>query len=131
VALSPCRVNSGGMDHSNEFLELTLDAKSRIKEVTVAEALQQVADGAALIDVREDNEWEAGHARGALHMGRGVIERDIVQKIPDKGAELILYCGGGYRSALAADSLQKMGYTNVSSMAGGWAAWEEAGAPVE
>ena len=119
------------MNHSSEFLELTLDAKSRIKEVTVAEALQQVADGAALIDVREDNEWEAGHARGALHMGRGVIERDIVQKIPDKGAELILYCGGGYRSALAADSLQKMGYTNLSSMAGGWAAWEEAGAPVE
>lgn len=119
------------MEHSNEFLELTLDAKSRIKEVTVAEALQHVADGAALIDVREDNEWEAGHARGALHIGRGVIERDIVQKVPDKGAELILYCGGGYRSALAVDSLQKMGYTNVRSMAGGWTAWQEAGAPVE
>ena len=125
------RVNSGGMDHSNEFLELTLDAKSRVKEVTVAEALERAAEGAALIDVREDSEWEAGHARGALHLGRGVIERDIVQTIPDKGVELILYCGGGYRSALAADSLQKMGYTNVRSMAGGWAAWEEAGAPIE
>ena len=119
------------MDHSNEFLELTLDAKSRVKEVTVAEALERAAEGAALIDVREDSEWEAGHARGALHLGRGVIERDIVQTIPDKGAELILYCGGGYRSALAADSLQKMGYTNVRSMAGGWAAWEEAGGPIE
>ena len=119
------------MDHSGEFLELTLDAKSRIKEVTVAEALERAADGAALIDVREDNEWNAGHARGAIHLGRGVIERDIVQTVPDKGAELILYCGGGYRSALAADSLQKMGYTNVRSMAGGWTAWEEAGAPTE
>lgn len=119
------------MDHSSEFLELTLDAKSRIKEVTVAEALQRAADGATIVDVREDNEWEAGHARGAVHVGRGVIERDIVREVPDKGAELILYCGGGYRSALAADSLQKMGYTNVLSMAGGWTAWQQAEAPTE
>jgi rhodanese-related sulfurtransferase len=84
-----------------------------------------------LIDVREDNEWEAGHAEGAKHMGRGVIERDIVNTIPDKNAELVLYCGGGFRSALAADMLQKMGYTNVYSMAGGWKAWKEAGAPTE
>jgi rhodanese-related sulfurtransferase len=119
------------MEHSSEFLELTLDAKSRIKEVTVAEALERAANGATLVDVREDSEWGAGHARGAVHIGRGVIERDIRQKVPDKNAELILYCGGGYRSALAADSLQKMGYTNVFSMAGGWSAWKEAGAPVE
>ena len=119
------------MEHSSEFLELTLDAKSRIKEATVAEALERTAGGALLIDVREDSEWDAGHARGALHIGRGVIERDIVQAVPDKGAELVLYCGGGYRSALAADSLQKMGYTNVSSMAGGWKAWNEAQAPAE
>lgn len=119
------------MNHSSEFLELTLDAKSRIKEVTVAEALRRAADGAMLVDVREDNEWEAGHARGAVHIGRGVIERDIAQKVPDKGTELVLYCGGGYRSALAADSLQKMGYTNVLSMAGGWTAWQEAEAPTE
>lgn len=119
------------MEHSNEFLELTLDAKSRIREVTVAEALERAANGAVLIDVREDNEWDAGHARGAIHIGRGVIERDMVQTVPDKASELILYCGGGYRSALAVDSLQKMGYTNVRSMAGGWTAWQEAEAPVE
>ena len=84
-----------------------------------------------LIDVREDDEWRAGHAQGAEHMGRGIIERDIEQKAPDKEAELILYCGGGYRSALAADNLQRMGYTNVYSLAGGWKAWQDAGAPTE
>ena len=88
-------------------------------------------DGAVVIDVREDNEFETGHAAGAQHMGRGIIERDIVQTFPDKETELILYCGGGFRSALAADNLQKMGYTNVWSMAGGWAAWREAEAPEE
>ena len=81
--------------------------------------------------MREDDEWRAGHASGAEHMGRGVIERDIEERAPDKDAELILYCGGGYRSALACDNLQRMGYTNVFSMAGGWKAWREAGAPVE
>jgi rhodanese-related sulfurtransferase len=86
---------------------------------------------ARLIDVREDNEWQAGHAAGAQHMGRGIIERDIEQAIPDKQAELILYCGGGFRSALAADNLQRLGYTNVYSMDGGWKAWKESGAPVE
>ena len=119
------------MQHSDEFLKITDDAKSRIKEVTVAEATERMKSGAALIDVREDNEWSEGHAAGAVHMGRGVIERDIVQQFPDKSAELILYCGGGFRSALAADSLQKMGYTNVHSMAGGWKAWKDSGAPVE
>jgi rhodanese-related sulfurtransferase len=88
-------------------------------------------EGATLIDVREDNEWDAAHAKGAVHMGRGIIERDIVQTYPDKDTELILYCGGGFRSALSADMLQKMGYTNVRSMAGGWKAWKEAGAPIE
>jgi rhodanese-related sulfurtransferase len=119
------------MDHSKEFLELVNEVMPRVREVSVAETIERQRDGATLIDVREDNEWEAGHARGAIHMGRGVIERDIVHKISDKDAELILYCGGGYRSALAADNLQKMGYTNVLSMAGGWTAWKEADAPIE
>ena len=117
------------MQHSEEFLAITSDARSRIREVSVSDAIDHMKEGAALIDVREDNEWDVDHADGARHMGRGVIERDIVQNYPDKSAELILYCGGGYRSALAADMLQKMGYTNVFSMAGGWKAWKEAGAP--
>jgi rhodanese-related sulfurtransferase len=119
------------MKHSGEFLEIVDDAKGRIKETDVAGTRGRISGGAVLIDVREDNEWEAGHAEGAKHMGRGVIERDIVNTIPDKNAELVLYCGGGFRSALAADMLQKMGYTNVYSMAGGWKAWKEAGAPTE
>ena len=119
------------MEHSDEFLRITDDAKTRIKEVTVAEAQDRLGKGAALIDVREDNEWSSEHAAGAIHMGRGVIERDIVQTFPDKSTELILYCGGGFRSALAADSLQRMGYANVHSMAGGWKAWKDSGAPVE
>lgn len=119
------------MEHSDEFLKLTDDAKSRIKEVTVAETLKRIETQAHLIDVREDNEWSAGHAAGAIHLGRGIIERDIVQRFPDKSSELILYCGGGFRSALAAESLQRMGYTNVYSMAGGWKSWKDSGAPVE
>lgn len=119
------------MEHTQEFLQITADAKSRIKEISVEETLERIKAGASLIDVREDNEWEAGHARSATHIGRGVIERDIVGKFPDKNAELILYCGGGYRSAMAADNLQKMGYTNVLSMAGGWTAWKEANPPIE
>ena len=119
------------MKHSEEFLHVVDDAKSRISEVTVDQAIERMERGAQLIDVREDNEWHNGHASGAIHLGRGVIERDIVGEVPDKSAELILYCGGGYRSALAADMLQKMGYTNVFSMSGGWKAWKESGAPVE
>lgn len=119
------------MDHSPEFLAIVEDAKSRIRELNVQETLERLPRGAKLIDVREDNEWEAAHARGALHLGRGIIERDIVGAFPDKDRELILYCGGGYRSALAADNLQKMGYTNVFSMAGGWSAWKAADAPIE
>lgn len=92
--------------------------------------MQHIGGGASLIDVREDNEWFE-HADGAVHIGRGVIERDVVSLYPDKETELILYCGGGYRSALAADMLQKMGYTNVFSMAGGWKAWKDAGAPTD
>ena len=119
------------MKHSEEFLAIVNDAKSRVKETDVPGARTLVANGAKLIDVREDNEYAAGHAAGAEHMGRGIIERDIVQKYPDKSTEIVLYCGGGFRSALAADMLDKMGYTNVWSMDGGWSAWKASGAPTE
>ena len=121
------------MKHSEGFLKIVDDARSRIKEVTVADTRDRLAanPNARLIDVREDNEWDEAHAAGSEHLGKGIIERDIETRVPGKSTELILYCGGGYRSALAADVLQKMGYTNVWSMAGGWKAWKEAGAPVE
>lgn len=119
------------VDHSPGFLKLVEGVLPNVREVDVAEAQRRTAQGAILVDVREDREWEAGHARGAVHIGKGVIERDIEQKVPDARAEIILYCGGGFRSALAADSLRKMGYRNVASMAGGWRAWEAAGGDVE
>jgi rhodanese-related sulfurtransferase len=119
------------MEHTKEFLEIAEDARSRVKEISVEETLEKAKDGTNLIDVREDNEWNEGHVKGAVHLGRGIIERDIVGKFPDKNAEIILYCGGGYRSTLAADNLQKMGYRNVFSMAGGWKAWKEADASIE
>jgi rhodanese-related sulfurtransferase len=121
------------MKHTEGFLKLVNDAKARIREVTVAETQTRLTANpdAKLIDVREDNEWEAAHAAGAQHLGKGIIERDIETQVPDKSTELILYCGGGYRSALVADILQQMGYTNVWSMAGGWKAWKESGAPIE
>ena len=120
------------MKHSPGFLKIVDDAKSRVREIDVGETRRQLESGKAkLIDVREQSEWTAGHARGAAHMGKGVIERDIEERFPDKSAPLILYCGGGFRSALAADNLQKMGYRNVASMAGGWRAWQAAGAPTE
>jgi rhodanese-related sulfurtransferase len=121
------------MKHSEGFLKIVNDAKTRIKEITVADTRDRLAANfdAKLIDVREDNEWEAAHAAGSEHLGKGIIERDIEALVPDKATELILYCGGGYRSALAADVLQQMGYTNVWSMAGGWKAWKESGAPIE
>jgi len=120
------------LKHSPEFLKLVDDARSRVREVNVDAAQKKVESGEArLIDVREESEWEAGHARGAEHIGKGVIERDIEQRVPDKNTALILYCGGGFRSALATDNLQKMGYTNVLSMSGGWRAWQAAGAPVD
>ena len=110
---------------------MVAEARGGVREVSVGETGERLKNGATLIDVREDNEFEAEHAAGAEHIGRGVIERDIRFKHPNKDEELILYCGGGYRSALAAANLQKMGYTNVWSMAGGWTAWKDAGAPVE
>ena len=120
------------MKHSEGFLNVVNDAKSRIREVSVEETKQRMSSNTKvrLIDVREDNEWQAGHAAGAEHLGKGIIERDIETRVPDKFAEVILYCGGGYRSALAADVLQTMGYTNVYSMAGGWKAWKESGGEV-
>lgn len=121
------------MTHSKEFEALVDDAKSRIVEVTIDDLLakQRRGDKLRLIDTREDDEWRAGHARGAEHIGRGVLERDIVAKVPDKSEELILYCGGGFRSALAADNLQRMGYTRVRSLAGGWREWTRRGLPTE
>jgi rhodanese-related sulfurtransferase len=121
------------MKHSEGFLKIVNDSKSRIKEVTVGETRDRLTENpeAKLIDVREDNEWDVAHAAGAIHLGKGIIERDIEAAVPDTSTELILYCGGGYRSALAADVLQNMGYTNVFSMAGGWKAWKESGAPIE
>ncbi len=117
--------------HSPAFLALVDDSKARVKEVDVAQTLARLKANpkAVLIDVREDNEWAAGHAAQAKHLGKGIIERDINEAVPDTATELILYCGGGFRSALAGDALQKMGYTNVRSMAGGWRAWNAAGAP--
>lgn len=116
--------------HSPGFERLCDAARARIEEVDVTAAAREHAAGAALlIDVREESEWAAGHASGAIHLGKGVIERDIEARVPDASARLLLYCGGGYRSALAADSLRQMGYTNVASVAGGWRAWTAAGLP--
>jgi len=117
--------------HSPGFLALVNDAKSRVKEIDIEQYKNMPPKGHILIDVREDDEWTAGHAEGAVHLGKGVIERDIETTIPDKNKTLVLYCGGGYRSALAADALQKMGYTKAISLDGGWRAWNAAGLPVE
>ncbi len=121
------------MKHSPGFDQLCEDAKARIREVTIDQVKHKLNAGAAfrLIDVREDHEWNKDHAAGAEHLGRGIIERDIENLVPDHHAEIVLYCSGGYRSALAADNLQKMGYTNVWSMAGGIRAWKEASYPLE
>lgn len=121
------------MKHSEGFLKLVNDAKSRIREVSVAETRERMAAGNSvrLIDVREDHEWNAGRAAGSTHLAKGIIERDIELAVPNKSTEVILYCGGGFRSALSADVLQQMGYTNVFSMAGGWKAWQDSGAPID
>ncbi len=121
------------MDHSPKFLRLVEDAKSRIREVTVDDVKRDREANAdfVLVDTREESEWAAGHAAGAIHLGKGVIERDLEKTIPETDKRVVLYCGGGYRSALAADTLQRMGYTNVFSMAGGWRAWKAADMPVE
>ena len=119
--------------HSPGFLKAVEDAKSRIKEISVAEVRRkrEKGDPFHLIDVREDSEWGEGRAGGAVHIGRGVLEGHVEKIIPDPDCEIVLYCGGGFRSALAADSIQKMGYKRVRSMAGGWNAWVESGGPVE
>jgi rhodanese-related sulfurtransferase len=121
------------MKHNPGFLKLVEQAKRTIKECTIGDVKVKLDHGDPfhLIDVREDNEFAKDHAKGAAHLGRGILERDIETVIPDKRAEIILYCGGGYRSALAAESLRQMGYTNVRSMDGGMRAWREAGYPIE
>jgi rhodanese-related sulfurtransferase len=121
------------MRHSPGFLRLVNDAKKRIKEIPVRgvkDLFKREAD-VVLIDTREEHEWEAGHIGGAMFLSKGIIERDIEKVIPDKQKQLVLYCGGGFRSALAADNLRKMGYKNVSSMAGGWKAWRRARGRIE
>ena len=115
--------------HSAGFLALVQDAKSRVTELSITE-LQQFNRPYVLVDVREDHEWQAGHLPGALHLGKGIIERDIEKAVPDVQQTLVLYCGGGFRSALAADVLQKMGYKDVLSLAGGYSAWVAAGLPL-
>jgi rhodanese-related sulfurtransferase len=123
-------VSTPHKQHNPGFLALVWDAKSRVKQVNIEEYQHMPPENLVLIDVREDEEWAAGHAAGALHLGKGILERDIETEIPDKSATLVLYCGGGYRSALAADALQKMGYTDAISLDGGWRAWVGAGLPV-
>lgn len=120
------------MKHSTGFLAIVNDAKSRVRETTPEAVRQDWADGIEfnLVDTREESEWNAAHAEGAIHLGKGVIERDIERVIPDVNAKIVIYCAGGYRSALAADALQKMGYRNVLSLAGGWRAWNAAEMPV-
>jgi rhodanese-related sulfurtransferase len=115
--------------HSPEFLKLVNDAKSRVKEIDIEGYKKMAAEGEphTLVDVREESEWAAGHVKSAAHMSKGTIERDIEEKVPDKSATLVLYCGGGFRSALVADNLRKMGYRNAISLDGGWRALKESG----
>jgi rhodanese-related sulfurtransferase len=121
------------MHHSPRFLKIVDDTRARVKETDVAEIRKRIARGDSfyLVDVREDREWENGHLPRAIHLGKGIIERDVEVTIPDLDAEIVLYCGGGFRSVLAADTLTRMGYTRVSSMDGGYRGWTEAGLPVE
>jgi len=121
------------MPHSGQFMKLVTAAKTKVKETNVAEVKRRIDAGEnlMLIDVREDNEWAQGHLPGALHLGKGIIERDIEQRVPQPDTKLVLYCGGGFRSALVAENLQKMGYTKVESMDGGWRGWRDAGLPTE
>lgn len=119
------------MAHAPQFLKLVHDAKARVKETDVADVKRRLDAGEklVLVDVREESEWANGHLPGAVYLGKGVIERDVEQRFPDPKTKLVLYCGGGFRSALAADNLQKMGYTSVESMDGGWKGWLTAGLP--
>jgi rhodanese-related sulfurtransferase len=120
------------MEHSPGFLRLVEESRRRVRETTpeAIHARQRAGDVFHLVDVREDSEWEQGRAEGAVHLGKGVIERDVERMFPDRNADIVLYCGGGYRSALAADALQRMGYRRVQSMDGGWRRWCELGLPV-
>jgi rhodanese-related sulfurtransferase len=120
------------MEHSQGFLDLVKEAKSRVKEESVKDTKKRMDSGDKfiLVDVREESEWARGHIPGAIHVSKGVIERDIERTIPDKDATMVLYCGGGFRSVLAADNLQKMGYRNVISMDGGWRGWTDSQFPV-
>jgi|SRR5208337_3719928 len=121
------------MAHAPKFLALVNDAKKRVKETNVPDVKRRMDAGEefVLIDVREESEWANGHLPGAIHLGKGIIERDIEQRVPETGTRVILYCGGGFRSALTADNLQKMGYTNVESMDGGWKDWVGGGYPTQ
>jgi rhodanese-related sulfurtransferase len=121
------------MAHAAKFLALVNDAKKRVKETNVADVKRRMDAGEkfVLVDVREESEWAQGHLPEAIHLGKGIIERDVEQRVPDAGAKIILYCGGGFRSALAADNLKKMGYSNVESMDGGWKGWIGAGLPTQ
>jgi rhodanese-related sulfurtransferase len=121
------------MQHNPGFLKLVDDAKSRVKEIDIEGYRKMLVSGEThvLLDTREDNEWDKGHVKGAVHLSRGIIERDIETQYPDKGTPLVLYCGGGFRSALVADSLQKMGYTRAISLDGGWRALKDSGIPLE
>ena len=120
-------------NHALGFLKMVQDAKTRVRECTVDDVKKRLdaREEFTLLDVREESEYAAGRLPGAVHIGKGVIERDIESKVPDSATPLVLYCGGGFRSALAADALQKMGYTNVISMDGGWRVWNEQGLPTE
>ena len=119
------------MSHSPGFLALVNAAKSRVQQCDAADVAARVAAGQRplLVDVREESEFAAGHIAGAVHLGKGILERDVEDVFPDQSAEIILYCGGGFRSALAADALQQMGYSDVWSMDGGWRGWNTAGGP--
>ena len=121
------------MGHAPRFLGLVNDAKKRVKETNVADVKRRMDAGEkfVLVDVREESEWAKGHLPGAIYLGKGIIERDVEARVPNNGAKMICYCGGGFRSALVADNLQKMGYTNVESMDGGWKGWLAAGYPTQ
>jgi rhodanese-related sulfurtransferase len=121
------------MVHSPGFLQLVNDAKTRVRETDVNGYKEMLAHGEphVLVDVREDHEWSAGHVKAAVHLSKGVIERDVEGKVPDKNTTLVLYCGGGFRSALVADNLSKMGYRNAISLDGGWKALKESGIELE
>lgn len=119
------------MKHNEGFLRLVADAKTRVTEIDLATYQAEIEEPHVLVDVREESEWAAGHVKGAIHLGKGVIERDIETQVPDKTTKLVLYCGGGFRSALVADNLRKMGYTRPITLDGGWRALKDSGLPLE